>query len=443
VLATRAPASPGVAAVGGVVVTGAVVAAVLLALGSSSWDTGGAVVIGPTLLAVSAPVLARQARREGDPRLFWLLLLALSLKLAGAMVRHFVAFQVYEGASDAVGYHEAGIRWMGQIRSGHLDSGGQPLTGTNFVELVTGVVYLVTGPTLLGGFLVFSWLGFWGLFFFYRAFTAAVPDGRSRTYARLLFFLPSLVFWPSSIGKEAWMMFTLGAAAFGAAKVLTGQTLGGLPLFGAGLWLAAQVRPHIAGLVAVAAGVALLVTRRSRAPSAFGGLPRVVALAALGGVAVLLALKAERYLIQSRIQTTGGVEAVLQEVNRRTAQGGSEFEAHVADSPLEVPMAVFTALFRPLPVEARSLQVLVSSAETSFLLVLAVARWRWIAAALRSLRRRPYVTFALVTLVFVSVAFSAIANFGILARERVQVLPLFLVLLAVPPTWAGVRRPAS
>jgi len=29
-------------------------------------------------------------------------------------------------------------------------------------------------------------------------------------------------------------------------------------------------------------------------------------------------------------------------------------------------------------------------------------------------------------------AFSSIANFGILARERTQVLPFFLVLLAVP-----------
>jgi hypothetical protein len=31
------------------------------------------------------------------------------------------------------------------------------------------------------------------------------------------------------------------------------------------------------------------------------------------------------------------------------------------------------------------------------------------------------------------VAFSSFANFGLLARERVQLFPLYLVLLSVPP----------
>jgi hypothetical protein len=38
------------------------------------------------------------------------------------------------------------------------------------------------------------------------------------------------------------------------------------------------------------------------------------------------------------------------------------------------------------------------------------------------------------------VAFASIANFGILARERVQLLPFFLVLLAVP---VARSRPAA
>ena len=87
---------------------------------------------------------------------------------------------------------------------------------------LTGIIYTVFRPSLPIGFLVFSWLGFLGLFWFYRAFQLAVPEGRSHTYARFVFFLPSLLFWPSSIGKEAWMMCTLGPAAFWAAKLLAG-----------------------------------------------------------------------------------------------------------------------------------------------------------------------------------------------------------------------------
>jgi hypothetical protein len=49
------------------------------------------------------------------------------------------------------------------------------------------------------------------------------------------------------------------------------------------------------------------------------------------------------------------------------------------------------------------------------------------------------VAFVLVYSGLFVVAFSSIANFGILARERTQLLPFFLVLLAVP---ASRPRPA-
>jgi hypothetical protein len=54
---------------------------------------------------------------------------------------------------------------------------------------------------------------------------------------------------------------------------------------------------------------------------------------------------------------------------------------------------------------------------------------------MRNFRRLPYVTFVVVYGVLFVIAFSSFGNFGILARERCQLLPFFLVLLAVP----GVR----
>src|SRR5205085_1758787 len=94
------------------------------------------------------------------------------------------------------------------------------------IEVVTGLIYAVIGPTQLGGFLVYAWLGFLGLVLFYRAFRIAFPEGDHRRYARFLFLLPSLLFWPSSIGKDAWMVLMLGIAAYGAARVLSRQPTG-------------------------------------------------------------------------------------------------------------------------------------------------------------------------------------------------------------------------
>lgn len=63
---------------------------------------------------------------------------------------------------------------------------------------------------------------------------------------------------------------------------------------------------------------------------------------------------------------------------------------------------------------------------------------------MRSVRRQSYVAFALVFTGLFVFAFSGFANFGLLVRQRAQVMPLFLVLLAVPPTiGASTRKKAS
>ena len=222
-----ARSAPTVALIVGLGSIAAYVSITLILIDTTSFDVWGAVLLVPILIGLSVPVLRRQAIRESDPATFRLLFLALIVKLAGAVARYYVAFSVYGGAADAARYHRAGVELAGGFR--HLDFAGMHLrTGTSFIENITGLVYALIGPSKIGGFLVFfSWLGFWGLFLFYRAFTIAVPVGRRRSYALLVFFLPSLVFWPSSIGKEAWMMFSLGIAVYGVAKILTYATWSG------------------------------------------------------------------------------------------------------------------------------------------------------------------------------------------------------------------------
>ena len=76
--------------------------------------------------------------------------------------------------TDAGGYHGSGRRLAAAFWNGTWDqvyaAEVPKMGGTEFMRLVTGVVYIFTGPTKLGGFLVFSCLGFWGLYGFYRAF---------------------------------------------------------------------------------------------------------------------------------------------------------------------------------------------------------------------------------------------------------------------------------
>jgi hypothetical protein len=423
----------------GMVVTVLVVAAFSILPQTTTYDTSGALIVGPILFGISLPILARQAERERDPRLFWLLVVALMAKMIGALARDFVANEVYGGIADATSYHEDGVRLSALFRSGVFRTGLESVTGTDFVSLLTGVLYTFIGPTRLGGSLVYSWLAFFGLFLFYRAFVLSVPEGRPRSYAWLLFLLPSMLFWPSGIGKEAWMIFTLGIAAFGAARLLAGRTWNGILLAGLGLWMAGLVRFHVVGIFALALAAAYVLRRRSEEHRRRSPVTRGFALATVALVAVVLVFQAENFLEEAGLEPDQGITTALQEVSRRTGQGDSEIQPSVLRSPWRVPFAAFTVLFRPLPIEAHNAQALLAALEGTFLLVLCGLRFRWILAALHSFRRQAYVTLSLVyTAVFI-LAFSAIANLGILARQRVQMLPFFLVLLCVPPR--GKRAP--
>ena len=57
----------------------------------------------------------------------------------------------------------------------------------------------------------------------------------------------------------------------------------------------------------------------------------------------------------------------------QTAQGGSAFTPVPLTSPLGIPAAIITLLFRPFPWEAGNVQMLVQSAEGLVLLLLTVA----------------------------------------------------------------------
>lgn len=224
-----------VAAVGLVAIAGYLVV-LAWSIQNTSYDVWGAVLIAPVLVGVSYAFVSWGARRSGDPRVLRLLPLILVLKLLATIAYAGVVSGVYGSVSDATAYDRVGEQFAESFR--HLDFGVElgrrGLVGTGFIRVLTGVIYTVLGSSKYAGFLIFSWFGFCGTYLLYRAFCTAVPEGASRTYALAVFFLPSMLFWPSAIGKEAWMLLTLGVLAYGAARLLTHGRFA-YPLLGAGL----------------------------------------------------------------------------------------------------------------------------------------------------------------------------------------------------------------
>ncbi|MGH9251901.1 MAG: hypothetical protein ACRD0W_20645 [Acidimicrobiales bacterium] len=441
----RPPGSPRFNTIVGVVVVLAYLTGLALAMSRVSYDIWGAMVVGPILLVVTMPLLLRTSRREADPWMIKLLIVAFLAKMLGTLIRYAVTFEVYAGHADAGGYHGAGRRLAEAFWAGNWDAVYQAevpeLVGTEFMRLATGLVYIVTGPTKLGGFLVFSWLSFWGLYFFYRAFRVGFPDGDHRRYAVLLFFLPSLLYWPSSIGKEAWMLFTLGIAAYGVALVLRHRG-GGYLLLAIGLGGTALVRPHITMLTFVALFVAYLLRRRSWRETQLGLLGRLAGVGVLLLAGGLLLTQAASFFNLDDIDRAA-VEQVFERTEDQSARGGSEFASTRPKSPGEYPGAVMTVLFRPFLWETGNAQAAVAAIEGTVLLLLFVMSAHRLAQLPRTMFRVPYVAFAVSYTAMFVFAFSAVSNFGIIARQRTQVLPMILVMLAIPVVARTVADRAS
>lgn len=413
----------------------AYVLALASALSNPDSEAWVALVSIPVLMLLSLPVFVWASRRFSAGWLLPLATGALTAKLVSALVRYWTVMAFYGGVGDAVSYDRAGTHIAQQMQTGLLPETNN-LVGTRFIELVTGIVYSLGVPSIFLGYLVFSWIGFWGLFMAVLAYMTAFPDGFPARYATLTFFLPSMLFWPSGLGKEAWMMLGIGAVMLGAAILFDGRVRGVVPLL-AGLAATGMVRPHVSVILVGGVAAAMFVRPARRRTE----LTPIIKLGTLVAVAALLvvAVRAAADFLGIEAVDPASLQNEWQWANGQTAQGGSSFEGAYTTSVTGVPWALVTVLFRPFPYEAGGVLPLLTSLEGVLLIGLLIRYGRPLLKLPRFLRGHPYVTFCLTYVIFYSVLFSGFANFGILARQRSLVLPAFLVLLALPSVVRGTR----
>jgi len=381
-------------------------------------------------IGISVPVFGKIARRFPELEIAGIMRLSLGLKLLATLPR-------FEAREDSVDYYRVGASLADSFR--RLDftvDTGRSIPGTGSVRYLAGLVEVFTFEDEFATFVVFSLLGFIGSILFVMACRTALPSVDTKRYALLLLFWPSLVYWPSSIGKESVVLLGLGTVAYGGARLLRGD-MRGLLITALGMLGVALVRPHVALIAMTALFIAVIVGARGRgAMSTFARVALIAALVVGGSVA---SDEVEALSDIDGLNPTG-LAAALDLVNTRSAQGGSHFEAARIDGISEYPWGFVTVLFRPFPHEASSLPMLMTSIEALVLAGLVFAAIPRLAAAFRGIREEAYLAYALsFTVVFVYL-FSALGNFGILARQRAMTIPLVLLVVALPTAKERVRQ---
>ncbi|HVR79346.1 MAG TPA: hypothetical protein VMS99_13265 [Acidimicrobiia bacterium] len=396
----------------------------LVAFGAS----GAAVVVMVIIAALLISALGRTMRRDVDAA--WLakwVTLGFFAKIAGTVARYYMV--KFYGAGDSLRYYSEAVRMAETWRRGEVPPlSGSGSLGTQVVEAVTGGLFAIATPSLLGGFALFAIISYLGQLGLYAAFRRWAKPHQLKAYAFLVLFLPTYAFWPSTIGKDALVLLFIGIAAYSISRLLEGFELRwvlpvGLALGGLGL-----IRIHVAALVSLAL-VGTVIISKLRIGSGFLAKGRKLITFAGAAAAVVLAISLIPDIVGLDLATTGDIVPFTDEITRRTSEDGTVASGNPVRSVFDVPAALALVLFRPFVFEATEVQHLLAAAETSLILLLTV--WK-LPAMIRNggrWRSNAYLVFCTLYTLGFAIVFSVVRNLGIIARQRGQVLAFFLAVV--------------
>jgi hypothetical protein len=393
--------------------------------------TWGAFVLIALFFTVVFGAIASAMRTEADHTwLFKWVMFGFMAKILGTLARHYMV-AVYYGYGDSGRYYRVGLEIADQFRMGQIPEFTQPTGafGTRVVEFITGGLFTPFTPDLMGGFLIFAIFAYAGQVMFYAAFRRWAKPSQLKPYAFLIFLLPTYAFWPSSIGKDALVVFALGGAAYFIARVLEAYEIRWLLGLGLFLGLLGLIRIHIAGLVVlglIPAGILSRMLHRGMAAAKLRRLLVLGGLVAAGGFVLAVFPDVFGFDIAAGADS---LDSFTTEVVRRTSERGTVASGGAVTSPLDVPDAIALVLFRPFIFEASELQHLFAAAETTVLLGLTVLMLPAILRNRKKWRANAYIVFSTFYTLAFAVAFSVVRNLGIIARQRGQVLAFFLCLI--------------
>lgn len=383
------------------------------------------------LVLITMPIARRVAATENDPGLYRIIMTAVIVHLMFTVIQIWVVDHVYHGITDYNRYINQGARLGPRFDRFDFSLAGTNITvlGSGAVGVAAGIVFAIVGVNKLAGFFVFSWLGFFAALLFYRAFAITFPEGDRRRYALMVLFLPSLLFWTAGISKETLMILSLGVASYGAARILA-QRPGGALLLALGVGIGVYVRPQELVLFLAAFVIASLFRRQGTRRKAFRG-ARLIAV-----LAVQAALLFGAVTLTQELAKHGAPVFNLTQVAANNSGESSSNSVYIP-GPKGYFHDAYTVLLDPLPFDAHGNTQRVAALENTVIIGLILISWRRLRHLFRVMFMKPYVLMCVLYAGAFLYVFAALANLGLIDRERVLLLPFLLVPLAVPITPKG------
>jgi hypothetical protein len=399
--------------------------AILAIIPSAEWS---GLVVYLVVVLVLMVVLYQGVLKRIDPTFpSSLFVLACLTKLLSSVARYWMVFDLYDGTADSPLYYKHGEILAQYFKAFDFSVIGTYAVrgeGTTGLAYVTGFLFTIMPVSMSGAFFFFSALALTGATLCYCAARVAWPEANLRYYTLCVFFLPSMLFWTSSLGKDAWILCWSGVAVFGWATFIRQRRFAGIVWITIALLMIQLVRPHIAAFIALSIGAAYLLysTRGKQSLVTW-----IVGAVAVAGVGYFMVQGGAEFLKLEDL-SVDSLEARVEEQQQRTTKGGSSYEPISLFTPTGVIEGLITTAIRPFPWESDSGAMLLTSLETLGWLLFCWIQRRALWHRLRTIRSDPVAAFALFYSVAMLLALTSIGNFGIIARQRVMALPFLWML---------------
>ena len=281
---------------------------------------------------------------------------------------------------------------------------------------------------------VFSYIGIWK---FYRLLNVLYP-GNSKAFAYIVLFTPSLIFWGGGIMKDSFMLGATCWITYSFYNILIArQKIFWNVCFSAiNIAVVLNCKPYI--LISLIPGF-LFWANNYYLKNIKNTIIRVLIFPALilifigSGALIFNSLSASMGVYGSLDGAIRKAQITQDDLLNERHYGGNNYELDRIDGSISgllssAPLAIFTAIFRPLPWEIGSPTMVVSAIENSVLLLFIIYSLVRIGPFrfLRITFNDPFLVYCLIFSLFFAFGVGiASTNFGALVRYKIPLMPFF------------------
>jgi hypothetical protein len=287
-------------------------------------------------------------------------------------------------------------------------------SGTKFIGFLAWPLTRTLGLGYYSVMLIFSYIGYFGSVFFYLVAVENIelkPVWRSFSPLELVFLLPNVHFWTSSLGKGSVITFAIGLLAFGLSRInrrISIAIIGALLIY--------MVRPHILLAFVLASVIGLFLTNRGLKP--FFKWSIII-------VSVFLFINLSGSVLKFTDTDTLDITSSTT-LSHRTSEL-SKSSSGIDISNYNILYKIFTFLFRPLFFDGLGVLGFLASFENLLCLTMAFQIIFWLIktwSGWNGYFKISFFAFLLGSVILAQIS----GNLGIALRQKAQLMPFFFIL---------------